>query len=538
MKKVEVGSYVGQEIKKGVNELASIVKITLGPKGKNVLIQGVNGPEIVNDGITIAKSVFLPDKLQNLGAQMVKEVCFLTNALAGDGTTTGIVIAEKLLNLGMDCTEEFNVLQLKEELTKCSDTAIAYLKTQIKNIETDNDILNIARISSGGDEEVSQKILEAFNGVERKGHVVVRDGRNYNLELEVVKGMVYDRGYLSKFFVNSPEKKSILKNAYVVYVAGELTAAVDVLNLLECTAADKRPIFIIAEDVKSEALGLLVENNHLGICAIQCPGIKSEQREIMMDMMAFTGGTLLNEAGSVDTLTCDATHFGEATNIEITFEKFLLENANYDEKVLGERVDYVKKLVNDTKDEFFQDMYKNRLAKLNGGLAVLFSGHRSDIAANEKKLRIEDAINAVKSSLENGYLPGGGMALFDYARLLPLDYRHSVEQRIARDIFHSALLAPLNQIILNCGLDPAIVIDKILRAKIVDIDNKGKELEIGYDAMKNEVCNIVERGIIDPANVTLSALENAVAVVGIILTTGGSITNLSDEKERHPLFGG
>jgi chaperonin GroEL len=538
MKKVQVGASVGQEIKKGVNELASIVKITLGPKGKNVLIQGDTGPMIVNDGITIAKSVFLPDKLQNLGAQMVKEVCFLTNALAGDGTTTGIVIAETILNLGMDCKEEFNVLQLKEELTKCCDTAIAYLKTQIKNVETDEDILNIARISSGGDEEVSQKILEAFNGVERKGHVVVRDGRNYNLELDVVKGMVYDRGYISKFFVNAPEKKSILKNAYVVYVAGELTAAVDVLNLLECAAADKRPIFIIAEDVKSEALGIMVENNHLGLCAIQCPGIKSEQREIMMDMMAFTGGTLLNEAGSISTLTCDATHFGTATNIEVTFEKFLLENTRFNKKVLKERVAYVKKLVDKTKDEFFQDMYQNRLAKLNGGLAVIFAGHRSDVAANEKKLRIEDAINAVRSSLENGYLPGGGMALFDYARIIPFDHAHTVEHRIARDIFHSALLAPLNQIILNCGLVPAEIVDKILREKLVAKIPKTKELEIGYDAMKNEVCNIVQRGIIDPANVTISALENAVAVAGIVLTTGGSITNLSDEKERHPLFGG
>lgn len=536
MKKVQVGSFVGQEIKNGVNELAGIVKITLGPKGKNVLIQGDTGPMIVNDGITIAKNVFLPNKLQNLGAQMVKEVCFLTNALAGDGTTTGIVIAEKLLNLGMDCEEDFNVLQLKEELTKFCDGAIEHLKKQIKNIKTDEDILNIARISSGGDEEVSQKILEAFNGVERKGHVVVRDGRNYNLELEVVKGMVYDRGYISKFFVNSPDRKSILKNAYVVYVAGELTAAVDVLNLLECAAQDKRPVLIIAEDVKSEALGIMVENNHLGVCAIQCPGIKSEQREIMMDMMAFTGGTLLNETGSVSTLTCDATHFGTATNIEVTFEKILLENTNFDNTILEERIVYVKELVEKTKDEFFQDMYKNRLAKLNGGLAVIFAGSRSDVAANEKKLRIEDAINAVKSSLENGYLPGGGIALFDYARQLEVCEQHTTEERIARDIFNSALMAPLQQIIFNCGMNPVDIIDKILRMKSHSKSNK--EFEIGYDAMKNEVCNIVERGIIDPANVTISALENAVAVAGIILTTGGSITNLSDEKERHPLFGG
>ena len=534
---VEQGEHVTEGLARGVNKLADLVKVTLGPKGMNVIIKKSMGPEIVNDGVTIARSVYLKDPLENMGAQVMKQVSLNTDSAAGDGTTTATILAQMIINKGLELLkgENVNIIVLKKEMEFLTEKICEFLKKQAIQIETDEDIFNIAKISANNDDDIATVIAKAYKEVGRKGYIAVREPKTYEIDLEVVKGMVYDRGYLSKLFVtNRKENKCTLEDCLVALVDGEIKGPEEVLALMELAAENQKGLLIIAEKFKNEALTCLISNKMAGfpVCAINSPGIVSENINYLYDIAAYCGGTVLNENGGKSVfgeLTIE--DFGHCDSIEVGVETTILTNKNPNAEKISERIKFLEDLKSKTKDQFFLDIYDTRLAKLDGGIAVIFPGGRSDLEIIENKLRTEDAVKAIKSALEMGYLPGGGAALYRSISHMGtyMDASNdliSKEAKMAYEILKETLKAPFEQIVMNCGMD--------VQAKkmcFADLD-----FWYGYDAKEDCFVNLKETGIIDPAKVTINALQNAVSVATTTLTTKGCIINI-EEEEAPSIFG-
>ena len=532
---VLVGHSVSEGLASGINILADLVKITLGPKGKNVIIQRNMGPEIINDGVTIARAVFLADPLENMGAQTMKQVSLNTDEDAGDGTTTATVIAQAIINSGMALLkdQDINIIVLKKEIESLTQVIVDFLKSKSHPISDDEEIYNIAKISSNNDSDIADVLVKAYKKVGKNGYITVREPKSYDTDVDIIKGMVYDRGYLSKMFVNDrKENKASLNNCFIAFIDGELSSPAEVMALMELAADASKGLLIVAEKFKTEVITCLIQNKMAGfeVCAINSPGIISENVNFLHDMVAYCGGTVLNEKGGKTVFDATEEDFGTCDQADVYEETVMIKKTDLDKKRITERVNHIKKLMKKTKEAYFLDIFQTRLAKLQGGIAIIYPGGRSDLEIMEKKLRVEDAVKAMKSALEIGCLPGGGSALVHASLILKnhLGENHSNERFVAYKILMKALLAPFSQIVINCGLNPDDKMKHIIADKFWS----------GYDAKEDKGVDMYVAGIIDPTKVTVNALQNAVSVATTVLTTGGCIINKEESEEsKRPLFG-
>lgn len=536
-KHILIGTESMNKVVEGVNILNSMVSVTLGPKGKNILIEKHGGLEIVNDGVTIARNIFLEDRLMNLGASMMKNISKNTESDADDGTTTSTVLGAALINVGIMKLNEkkYNIIAFKEAMNKYLERAIEHLTSKSIVIEKDSDLKAVAYISANNDEKLAQLLYDAYNQVGQKGAVTVKTPRTYLPQVTITKGMVYDRGYLSKFFVNDrPNNRFQEHDCLVALVSGTVENAMDVLPLMELAGDAQKPLLIIADKFKDDAIICLTENRLQGfpVCAVNSPGLVDENINYLADLAAVLGGTVLNEKGSNKTIhSAELSDLGIADNAEVYAEHFQLEKEERNEELVAERIAHLEELKNKTKEQFWIDLYDTRLAKLQGGIATIYPGGRSEPEIEDNIQRAKDALGALRSALDGGVIAGGGAALFHTAKWLRQTVvAKSEEEKLALDLMCISLHAPIGQILSNAGVDKDEVMNYI-RLK--------EDFWMGYDVVQDKIVNMYDAGIIDPLKVTVNALSNAVSVAVAVLNMGGSIVlreNVAETEQRRPLF--
>ncbi|MGL5076392.1 MAG: chaperonin GroEL, partial [Waterburya sp.] len=503
-------------LEKGVNALADAVKITLGPKGRNVLLEKQFGaPQIVNDGITVAKEIELEDPLENTGARLIQEVASKTKDNAGDGTTTATVIAQALIKEGLkNVAAGANPVALKKGL----DKATAFLVKEIESVAkpvAGEAIAQVATVSSGNDEEVGSMIAEAMNRVTKDGVITVEESKSLATELDVVEGMQIDRGYISPYFVTDQERQIVeFDNAAILITDKKISAIADLVPILEKIARESKPLLIIAEDLEGEALATLVVNKARGVlntAAIKAPGFGDRRKQMLQDIAVLTGGQLISEEVGLSLDTVDLSMLGTAEKITIDKENTTIVSGSGNSSDIAKRVEQLRKQLAETDSEYDREKLQERIAKLAGGVAVIKVGAATETELKDRKLRIEDALNATKAAVDEGIVPGGGTTLIHLAQKLAgfKTQLQDAEEQVAADIFAKALEAPLFQLASNAGVEGSIIVEKV----------RDTEFNVGYNALTNEFGDMIAAGIIDPAKVVRSAVQNAASIAGMVLTT-------------------
>ena len=534
-KDVQFGNEVRQKMVSGVNTLANAVRVTLGPKGRNVVLdRSFGGPHITKDGVTVAKEIELKDKFENMGAQMVKEVASKTNDVAGDGTTTATVLAQAIVAEGMKyVTAGMNPTDLKRGI----DKAVAALVDELKNIakpvpEKSKEIAQVASISANSDEAIGQIIAQAMNEVGKEGVITVEDGKSLENELEVVKGMQFDRGYLSPYFVNDPEKQIAgLDSPFVLLFDKKISNIRDLLPVLEQVAKTSRPLLIIAEDVEGEALATLVVNNLRGILktvAVKAPGFGDRRKAMLQDIAILTGGTVIAEEVGLSLEETKLEHLGQAKRIEVGKENTTIIDGLGDKAAVEARVGEIRKQIETATSDYDKEKLQERVAKLAGGVAVIKVGAATEVEMKEKKDRVEDALHATRAAVEEGVVAGGGVALLRARAALENLHTGNADQDAGVQIVLRAVESPLRQIVANAGGEPSVVVNKVL-------EGQGN---YGYNAGSGEYGDMIEMGVLDPAKVTRSALQHAASIAGLMLTTDCMIAEIPEEKPAMPDMGG
>lgn len=518
----------------GVNKLADTVKVTLGPKGRNVILDKKFGaPLITNDGVTIAKEIELEDRFENMGAQLVKEVATKTNDVAGDGTTTATVLAQAIIREGLkNVTAGANPVLIRKGIQKAVDVAVTELKSQSRTIETRESISQIASISAG-DEEVGKLIAEAMEVVGRDGVITVEESRTMHTELETVEGMQFDRGFVSAYMVTDVDKmEAVLNDPYILITDKKISSIQEILPVLEQIVQQGRRLLIIAEDVDGEALSTLVINKLKGtfeVVAVKAPGFGDRRKAMLEDIATLTGGQVISEELGYELKEADVTMLGRASSVKVGKESTTIVDGYGDKGAIQNRVNQIKNQVEQTTSEFDKEKLMERLAKLAGGVAVVKVGAATEVEMKEKKLRIEDALNATRAGVEEGMVAGGGTA---YVSVIPaldkLVEELDGEVKIGARIIRKSLEEPLRQIAKNAGLEGAVIIQKVLN----------EEPEIGFDALNEKYVNMIEAGIVDPTKVTRTALQNAASIAGVFLTTEAAVADLPSKDEPMPGMGG
>ncbi len=513
----------------GVDTLADAVKITLGPKGRNVVLdKGYGIPTITNDGVTIAKEVELKDPIENLGAQIVKEVATKSNDVAGDGTTTATVLAQALIKEGLKMVASgANPVFIRKGMEKASKKVIEELVKRAKKIESNSEIAQVGAISAS-DREIGELIAQAMAKVGESGVITVEEAKSLDTTLEVVEGMQFDNGYLSPYMVSDSERMVVeLDNPFVLITDKKISSMKELLPILEKTVEMGRPMLIIAEDVEGEALATLVVNKlrgTLNIAAVKAPAFGDRRKAMLEDIAILTGGEVISEEKGIKLETADINFLGQAKKVRITKDNTVIVDGLGAKENIAARVGQIKNAIEETTSDYDREKLQERLAKLSGGVAVIKVGAATETEMKEKKLRIEDALNATKAAVEEGIVPGGGTILVQIAKAIE-DFKLEGEEGLGVDIVKKALYAPMRQIALNAGLDAGVVIEKV----------KNSEEGIGFDAAKEEYVDMVKAGIIDPTKVTRSAIQNAISVSSVLLTTEVAVAN---EKEESPMGGG
>ena len=529
-KKILEGLSARKALENGVNTLANTVKITLGPKGRNVVLgKKFSSPLVTNDGVTIAKEIELDDPFENMGAEMIKEVSVKTNDVAGDGTTTACVLAQAIIREGMkNFVAGANPIILKKGIFKAVDVVIEQLKNFSKPVESSLDIKQVASISAG-DDEVGSLIAEAMEKVGRDGVITVEESQTMKTELSVVEGMQFDRGYLSPYMCTNTEKMiAELDDPFILITDKKISNIQEILPLLEQIVKMSAKLLIIADDVEGEALTTLILNKLRGTfncVAVKAPSFGEKRKAMLEDIAILTGGTLISEELGIDFKSVTLDNLGRAKSVKISKDETTIVEGNGDTEKIKARVNSIKTQIKEQKSEYEIEKLNERLAKLAGGVAVIKVGSATEIEMKEKKLRIEDALSATKSATEEGVVVGGGVALLKTTKALD-DFISTLsgdEQTGAR-IVRSAIEEPLRQIAKNSGVDGGVVINKIYE----HIDEKA----YGFDAYNNEYCDMLERGIIDPTKVTRSALQNAASVAATMLTTEAIVVEIEDKNEE------
>lgn len=533
-KQIKYGEDARKALETGVNVLADTVKITLGPKGRNVVLDKKFGaPLITNDGVTIAKEIELNDPFENMGAQLVKEVSTKTNDVAGDGTTTAVVLAQAIVREGLkNLAAGANPIILKEGIKKAVDATVEHLKSISKSVESNKAIEQTASISAGNP-EVGSLIAKAMEIVGKDGVITVEEGKSMNTELSTVEGMQFDRGYASAYMVTNTDKmEALLENPYILITDKKISSLQEILPVIEPLAQQGAKLLIIAEDVEGDALAALIVNKLKGVfnsVAVKAPGFGDRRKEMLRDIATLTGGEVISSDLGLDFKDVSLDMLGRASTVRVDKENTTIVGGAGDPQAIKERIVSIKSQISETKSDYDREKLQERLAKLAGGVAVISVGAATEVEMKEKKLRIDDALAATRAAIEEGYVPGGGSALLSAVPAVKkLVASLNGDEKTGASIVLKALEEPIRQIAKNAGLDGSVIVDKVLSSK---------KANYGFDALNNKYCDMVENGIIDPTKVTRSVLQNAASVASTLLTTESIVTDIPTPPTA-PVAGG
>ena len=522
-KQIKYGDDARKALETGVNVLADTVKITLGPKGRNVVLDKKFGaPLITNDGVTIAKEIELPDPFENMGAQLVKEVSTKTNDVAGDGTTTAVVLAQAIVREGLkNLAAGANPIILRSGIEKAVDETVKHLKSISKSVESQKAIEQVASISAGS-KEVGALIANAMEIVGKDGVITVEEGKSMNTELTTVEGMQFDRGYASAYMVTNTDKmEAVLDNPYILITDRKVSSLQEILPIIEPLAQQSARLLIIAEDVEGDALAALIVNKLKGVLnsvAVTAPGFGDRRKEMLQDIAVLTGGQVISSDLGVEFKDVTTDMLGRAATVRVDKENTTIIGGAGNSEDIKARVASIKAQIAETKSDYDKEKLQERLAKLAGGVAVINVGAATEVEMKEKKLRIDDALSATRAAVEEGYVPGGGTALLSaIPSVKKLVATLSGDEKTGAAIVLKALEEPIRQIAKNAGFDGSVIVDKIVNAK---------KANFGFDALNNKYCDMVESGIIDPTKVTRSVLQNAASVAATLLTTESVVTDI------------
>jgi chaperonin GroEL len=523
-----------EQLKKGVDALANAVKVTLGPKGRNVILDKKFGsPAITKDGVTVAKDIELKEPIENMGAQLVKEVASKTADSAGDGTTTATVLAQAIFNAGIkNVAAGANPMDLKRGIDKAVAAVVAELKTQSKKISSSQEIEQVATISANNDSEIGKMIANAMDKVGKDGVITVEEAKGTETEVKTVEGMQFDRGYLSPYFVTNTDKmEAELDHAYILLYDKKVSSMKELLPVLEQVAQTGKPLVIVAEDVDGEALATLVVNKIRGalkVAAVKAPGFGDRRKAMLEDIAVLTGGTVISEEGGYKLENATLEHLGSADKVNIDKDNTTIVNGKGKAADIKGRINQIKAQIENTTSDYDKEKLQERLAKLSGGVAILYIGAATEVEMKEKKDRVDDALHATRAAVEEGIVAGGGVALIRAAAALDKVKFDNVDQETGIAIIKSAIEAPLRTIVANAGGEGSVVINKIKEGKA----------DFGYNAREDKYENMFAAGIIDPTKVTRLALENSASISGLLLTTECVIGDQPEEKPAMPPMGG
>ena len=533
-KQIKYGEDARKALETGVNILADTVKITLGPKGRNVVLDRKFGaPLITNDGVTIAKEIELNDPFENMGAQLVKEVSTKTNDVAGDGTTTAVVLAQAIVREGLkNLAAGANPIILKDGIKKAVDATVSHLKAISKAVESNKAIEQTASISAG-DPEVGALIAKAMEIVGKDGVITVEEGKSMHTELNTVEGMQFDRGYASAYMVTNTDKmEAVIENPFILITDKKISSLQEILPVIEPLAQQGAKLLIIAEDVEGDALAALIVNKLKGVfnsVAVKAPGFGDRRKEMLRDIATLTGGEVISSDLGLEFKDVTLDMLGRASSVRVDKENTTIVGGAGDARLIKERIASIKSQIAETKSDYDREKLQERLAKLAGGVAVISVGAATEVEMKEKKLRIDDALAATRAAVEEGYVPGGGTALLSAIPVVKkLVASLNGDEKTGASIVLKALEEPIRQIAKNAGLDGSVIVDKVTNAK---------KANYGFDALNNKYCDMVESGIIDPTKVTRSVLQNAASVASTLLTTESIVTDIPTPPTPAPAGG-
>lgn len=533
-KEIKFAEETRRALERGVNKLADTVKVTLGPKGRNVILDKMYGvPLITNDGVTIAKEIELEDRFENMGAQLVKQVATKTNDVAGDGTTTATVLAQAIIREGLkNVTAGANPILIRKGIAKAVEVAVNELKHQSRTVETDEAIAQVGAVSSG-DDEIGQLIAEAMKVVGRDGVITVEESKTMKTELDTVEGMQFDRGFVSAYMVTDVDKmEAVLNDPFILITDKKISNIQEILPLLEQLVKTGKKLLIIAEDVEGEALSTLVVNKLRGtfdVVAVKAPGFGDRRKQMLEDIAILTGGTVISSEVGYELKEADLSMLGRASSIKVTKDSTTIVDGAGEKANIENRINQIKHLAEETTSDFDREKLMERLAKLSGGVAVVKVGAATEVEMKEKKLRIEDALNATKAAVEEGIVAGGGTALVSVIPAVEkLINELEGEEAIGAKIIRKALEEPLRQIAVNAGLEGAVIVQNVINA----------DPEVGFDAYKEEYVNMIDAGIVDPTKVTRSALQNSSSIASVFLTTEAAVAEIPEKEDANAAVGG
>jgi len=529
-KEVKFSDDARSRMANGVNVLANAVKQTLGPKGRNVILdKSFGAPTVTKDGVSVAKEIELEDKFENMGAQMVKEVASKTSDVAGDGTTTATVLAQAIVREGLKAvTAGTNPMDIKRGIDKAVTAAVEDLKSMSKPCEDSKAIAQVGTISANSDEDIGNIIAESMEKVGKEGVITVEEGSGLENELDVVEGMQFDRGYLSPYFINDQQTMSVeLETPYILLHDKKISNVRDLLPLLEGVAKAGKPLLIIAEDIEGEALATLVVNNMRGIvkvAAVKAPGFGDRRKAMLEDIAILTSGTVISEEVGLSLEKTSLDDLGSAKRVQISKENTTIIDGSGKTSDIEGRVTQIRQQIEDTTSDYDREKLQERVAKLAGGVAVIKVGAATEIEMKEKKARVEDALHSTRAAVEEGVVPGGGVALIRAKSVIDKVKGANDDQKIGVNILKRALEEPLRQIVSNAGEEASVILNSVA-------DGKGN---YGYNAASGEFGDMIEMGILDPTKVSRSALQNAASVAGLLLTTEAMVAEIPKEEAAHP----
>ena len=525
-KQIKFDAEARQKILAGVEKLSAAVTSTLGPSGRNVILDKKFGsPQITKDGVTVAKEIELPDPFENMGAQMVKEVASKTNDVAGDGTTTATLLAEAIYREGLkNLTAGANAMALKAGIDKATAAVVDSIAKQAKKVKSADEIAQVATISANGDEEIGKMISDAMDKVGKEGTITVEEAKTLESTLDVVEGMQFDKGYLSPYFVTSPEDMECeLENPFILLFEKKISNLQDMLPLLQAVAKTGRPLMIIAEDVEGEALATLVVNKLRGtfqVCAVKAPGFGDRRKAILEDIAVLTGGRLISEDIGVKLESVQLTDLGRAKKVVVDKDNTTIVEGLGKSADIKARTEQIKKQIEETTSDYDREKLQERLAKLAGGVALIKVGAATEAAMKEKKDRVDDALHATRAAVEEGIVAGGGVAYLRAQKAIDA-LELAGDEKVGASIVLRAVEAPLRKLVSNAGQEAALVVANVKKATGTN----------GYNVRTGEYCDLLKAGVVDPAKVTRSALQNAASIAGLLLTTDCMVTDLPEKKE-------
>ena len=528
-KQIVYSEVARRALERGLDHVANTVKLTLGPAGRNVVLEKKFGaPQIINDGVSIAKEIELEDRLENAGAQLIREVCSRTNDNAGDGTTTAAVLAQAMVKEGLrNVAAGANPMVLRRGIQKAAEQAVAEIKRMAKPVEGKVEITQVATISAGNDEETGKIIADAMEKVGKDGVITVEESKSLSTELEVVEGMQFDKGFVSAYFVTDGEKmESVLDEPYILCIDKKVNLLADLVPVLEKVARAGRPFMLIAEDVEGEALATLVVNHLrkvLPCCAVKAPGFGDRRKEMLKDIAVLTGGQVVSEEAGYKLENVTVEMLGKARQVRVNKDKTTIVAGNETKAEVEKRIAIIKRQIEESDSEFDKEKLQERLAKLAGGVAVIKVGAATETELKDRKLRFEDALNATRAAVEEGYVPGGGTALLNISKKLEKEKEklHG-DERTGFEIVVKSFEAPVRQIADNAGLPGEVVVERV----------KEQKEGIGFNAMTFEYVDMAKAGIIDPAKVERCAIQNAASIAAMFLTTEALVVDVPDEKKH------